>query len=336
MRILYTIIIGLALVACQTPRKENKIIRGNAFGTTYSVIYHGNVSENVLVEEIDSVIEVFNKSVSTYDPESLISKFNAGDTTIVVDDIFKEVFFMSQEVYKNSNGYFDPTVGALRNAYGFGDVDGLESINQNDLDSIMEMVGFDKLHFNSNNTISKQHPKIYLDFNAIAKGYGVDRVAAVLEEHNLSNYLVEIGGELFAKGINVDKDVPWTVGIEGIQSDLENRSYTHTLKLENAGMAASGNYRKYREDPVTGKQYVHTINPITGSAERTDVTSATVVAQNCALADAYATTFMALGIEKSKALLEKLDKVDAYLTYFDSEGEESSYATPGMKLRMLD
>lgn len=337
MRAVLSITIALLFASCQAPSNENKQLRGSAFGTTYSILYNAAVSQEELRVGVDSVIHVFNKSVSTYDPESLISKFNAGDTTIVADQIFKEVFFMSKAVYDKTGGYFDPTIGSLRNAYGFGEEEGMSTINKQDLDSIMEMVGFDKLNFKEDNTIGKNHPKIYLDFNAIAKGYAVDRMAVFLESKGVSNYLVEISGELYGSGINPERNAPWTVGIEGVDSDLENRSYTHLLPLENAGLASSGNYRKFREDPITGKQYVHTINPITGSAERTNVTSATVIAKTCALADAYATAFMALGLEKSKEVLDSLEGVEVYLTYLDAnDDEENVYATPKMKLLLMD
>lgn len=337
MRTTFFLSIALLLVACQAPSNDNKQLRGAAFGTTYAILYNAPVDEEELRVGVDSIIHVFNKSVSTYDPESLISKFNAGDTTVVVDEIFKEVFLMSKSVYDKTGGYFDPTIGSLHNAYGFGEKEGMLTINQQDVDSIMEMVGFDKLYFKTDNTISKTHPKIYLDFNAIAKGYGVDRLAFFLESKGITDYLVEISGELYASGINPERNAPWTVGIEGVDSDVEDRSYTHLLPLKNAGLASSGNYRKFREDPITGKQYVHTINPITGSAERTDVTSATVIAETCALADAYATAFMALGLEKSKAVLESLEGVEVYLTYLNEKDDsENIYATPGMKLLLMD
>lgn len=337
MRKIISISLTLLFVACQTTKKDNQKIVGNAFGTTYSIIYNSSISPKDLQVGVDSIIDAFNKSVSTYDPESLISKWNAGDTTVVVDPIFKEVFLMSKEVHQNTKGYFDPTVGVLRNVYGFGEVEAMEIVQDKDLDSIMEMVGFDKLRLQADDRISKEHPMIYLDFNAIAKGYGVDRLAAYLDTKGISNYLVEISGELYAKGINPERNASWMVGIENVDSDLGNRSYSHLLPLKNAGLAASGNYRKFRIDAATGKHYVHTINPITGSAERTDVSSATVIAETCAMADAYATAFMALGLERSKAVLEKLEGIEAYLTILsDSDEEEKVYATPGMKLLLMD
>lgn len=337
MRTLVSIIIALLILSCQSGNDKNKFLQGDAFGTSFSVIYNAPIEEDVVRSGVDSIINVFNKSVSTYHPESLISKINSGDSTVVVDNIFKDVFFMSKTVYESTEGYFDPTVGVLRNAYGFGEEENLPPVNQKMLDSIMPMIGFDKVHFTANNTIQKEHPGIYLDFNAIAKGYGVDRIAAFLDSLGVSNYLVEIGGELYGAGINPERNAPWSVGIEGIESELGSRTYTHTIPLQNAGMAASGNYRKFKVDPETGKKFVHTINPLTGSAEQTDVTSATVIAESCALADAYATAFMALGLEKSKHVLNKLASVEVFLTYLDeNSGEEGEYATAGMKLLLAD
>lgn len=337
MRTLFSLAVGLLLLSCQSESNKNKFLQGGAFGTSLSVMYNAPIEEEIIRKGVDSIVEVFNQSVSTYHPESLISKINAGDSTLVVDDIFKEVFLMSKTVYANTNGYFDPTVGVLRNAYGFGDEDNVPTMTQKKLDSIMVMVGFDKVHLKDNITIGKQHPLIYLDFNAIAKGYGVDRIAVYLESLGITNYLVEIGGELYGSGINPERNAPWSVGIEAVDSELGNRTYTHTIPLNNAGMAASGNYRKFKIDPETGKKFVHTINPLTGSAEQTDVTSATVIAESCALADAYATAFMALGLEKSKLVLENLDGVQAYLTYIDKiTEEENGYATSGMKLLLAD
>lgn len=337
MRALLYLIITLLFISCQSDKSNNRFLQGGAFGTSFSVLYNAPIEEELVRKGIDSVINVFNQSVSTYHPESLISRINSGDSTVVVDDIFKEVFFMSKIVYENTNGYFDPTVGVLRNAYGFGEEEDVAAVTQKKLDSLMTMVGFDKVHFREDHTISKDHPMIYLDFNAIAKGYGVDRIAAFLESLGITNYLVEIGGELYGSGLNPERNAPWSVGIEAVDSELGDRTYTHAIPLHNAGMAASGNYRKFKVDPESGKKFVHTINPLTGSAEQTDVTSATVIAESCALADAYATAFMALGLEKSKLVLDNLDGVQAYLTYLDKETEEENgYATAGMKLLLAD
>ncbi len=318
---------------CEKKEPQPILFQGEAFGTTYNIQLYSE--KNIDFKKgLDSVINAVNHSVSTYIPESDISKVNNGDSTVVVDSIFREVFEISEEVNKKTNGYFDPTIGVLRNAYGFGDVKPLKIIDSTTLDSLMKYVGFHKVKLNNDGTISKEYPQIYFDFNAVAKGSGIDCIGRYLESMGVKNYLIELGGEILAKGENIEKNKEWIVGIEAVDSALENRTFDATVKLKNVGMAASGNYRKFRVDSATGKKYVHTLNPLTGSAEQSDVTSSTVIAPTCGLADAYATSFMALGLEKSKELLKSLPDVDAYLTFNDSLNTHQVFMTDGFKKRM--
>lgn len=320
-------------IFCEEEAPQPKFLQGEAFGTTYNIQFYSQ--ENIDFKKgLDSVIAVVNQSVSTYMPGSKISKVNKGDSTIVVDSIFKEVFKISKEVYNKTNGYFDPTIGVLRNAYGFGDVKPLQNIDSTTLDSLMQYVGFNKVKIKEDGTVFKELPQIYFDFNAVAKGYGIDRLGSYLVSKGVTDYLIELGGEILTKGENRNANKKWVVGIEAVDSELENRSVAATLQLKNEAMASSGNYRKFRIDSLTGKRYVHTLNPLTGSAEKSDVTSATVVAPTCALADAYATSFMALGLEKSKTLLDKLPTIEAYLTYNDSFQNHQVYITNGFKMRL--
>lgn len=326
------IMLLLIIMGCSKSQPNLYALKGEAFGTTYSIQYY-NLEPLELQSGIDSVIQAVNQSVSTYLPDSDISKVNRGDSTLVTDQIFAQVFKLSERVYQESEGYFDPTIGVLRNAYGFGDVKPLEVIDSLVLDSLMQMVGFEKVHLRDDGRIVKDHPGIYFDFNAVAKGYGIDLLAAYLNDRNLSDYLIELGGEIVAKGNNLNREGPWVVGIEAINSPMEDRSFQASLQITDMGMASSGNYRKYRVDPNTGKRYVHTINPLTGEALQSDLTSATVLASSCAEADAYATTFMAMGYERSLNLLDQLDGVEAYLTY--QEGEDVRiYATPGFQKQL--
>ncbi|RFN59841.1 FAD:protein FMN transferase [Marixanthomonas ophiurae] len=330
MKYLLIIVSFFLLISCTENTQEEAHIEGKAFGTTYHIKYYSQ-EEFDAQKDIDSIVELVNESVSTYIPDSDISKINRGDSSIVVDNIFKDVFILSEEIHSKSNGYFDPTIGVLRNAYGFGDVKPLQEIDSTTLDSLMQFVGFDKVKLTSENTIQKKYSQIYFDFNAIAKGYGIDVIGSYLESRGVSNYLVELGGEVLAKGTNLSKQKPWTVGIEAINSDIDNRSFAETIPLKNQAMASSGNYRKFRVDSLTGKKYVHTINPLTGKAEQSDITSATVIAPTCALADAYATSFMALGLEKSEKLLQQLPNIEAYLSYNDSTGRAQVFKTAGFK-----
>jgi thiamine biosynthesis lipoprotein len=325
----------VSLVSCKDKSPVVIVLQGDAFGTTYTIQYYA--TETIDLETgLDSIYYRVNKSVSTYLPQSDISMINAGDSSIQVDDIFKEVYRVSEMVYLKSDGYFDPTIGVLRNAYGFGETKPLQEIDSIRLDSLHQFVGFSKVKLNNDRTITKANSNIYFDFNAIAKGYGIDLIGAFLDKNNIENYVIELGGELLAKGKNLNKDDYWLAGVESPDSAIENRSYTARIRLENMAMASSGNYRKFRIDSVSGKKYVHTINPLTGKAEQSDVTSATVLASSCIVADAYATTFMAMGFEKSKALLQSLEGVEAYLTYTDSGNIPQVYSTVGMKKQLLD
>ncbi len=329
-------ILFLFLVSCGREATQVSIIKGDAFGTTFTIQYYDPSEVNEIEKGIDSVIYRVNKSVSTYMPNSDISKINRGDSTVVVDAIFKKVFSISEEVFINSNGYFDPTIGVLRNAYGFGDTKPLKQIENKQLDSLMQYVGFRKVKILADGRVAKEHPQIYFDFNAVAKGYGIDCIGNFLESKGIKNYLIELGGELLTRGMNIEKNKDWIVGVEAVASQLEDRQYKVAVKLKDKAMASSGNYRKYRIDSLSGKKYVHTLNPLTGSAEQSDVTSATAVANSCGRADAYATAMMALGLERSKELLTITDNLEAYLTYNDVSGNEQVFMTDGFKELVVD
>ena len=243
---------------------------------------------------------------------------------------------MSLEVYQRTEGYFDPTIGVLRNAYGFGDTKPLKVIDNKALDSMLNYVGFHKVKLTKESKILKEHPEIYFDFNAVAKGYGIDLIGDYLASNKIQNFLIELGGELLAKGVNLKKNKAWVVGIENSFSTINDRSYSTSIMLKDIGMATSGNYRKFRIDSISKKRYVHTLNPHTGSAEKSNITSATVLASTCAEADAYATSFMALGFKKSIELINKLDDIEVYLTYSDHDNIQQFFVTEGMKKIILD
>ena len=323
----------ILMVSCKNERPQKSFFQGQAFGTTFSIQVY-SINEIDFEKGIDSVLSKVNNSVSTYIPESDISKINNGNTAIIVDDIFIDNFNISTEVYEITGGFFDPTIGVLRNAYGFGDTNPIQEIDSLALDSMMKFVGFNKVKLTPENKIEKLYPEIYIDFNAVAKGYGIDLIGSYLDSKGVGNYLIELGGEILAKGKNVEKNKSWLVGIENV--NLNDKSFSSIIALEDIAMATSGNYRKFRIDSLTGKKYVHTLNPITGSAAKSDITSATVLAPTCALADAYATAFMALGLEKSKVILKNIDKIDVYFTYNDQNNEEQVFATEGLKNRLLN
>jgi len=325
-------ILSILLVSCQQQEQwiKNSNI-GEALGTSYSIIYLAMDSLD-LKQGIDSVFQVVNASMSTYIPSSDISRINSGDTTVVVDAMFMEVLAISREVNKETNGYFDPTVGILVNAWGFGP--GVErSMDSATVETLRSFVGLDKIRVTEDFRIKKEAAEIQIDFNAIAKGYAIDRLAAFLDEQDLQNYLVEVGGEIVAKGENKIKSQEWVVGIDDPQITL-GRQLKITLNLKDEALASSGNYRKFRIDSLTGQKYVHTIDPKTGFTKNSNVLAASVLAPSCAVADAYATAFMAMDLEDSIALLNTNEILEGYLIYLDAEGNVIEFMTPGFSDRV--
>jgi len=316
------------MVACQPSVNEKVyLIEGEAQGSTYHIKYIAERDEN-LKPAIDSILEVIDLSMSTYRSDSAISKINQGDTTVVVDEHFRKVFEASQQIWQESEGLFDPTVGVLVNAWGFGK----QKISEADLptdkkiDSLRKYVGFDKVALTEKNLIKKRYTEILFDFNAIAQGYTSDVVANYLSTRGIKNYIVEIAGEMYLKGKNTVEDKSWTIGVENPLKPLDDRDLVATIQFTNQGLATSGNYRKVWTDS-NGRKYVHSINPLTGRATQSDVLSATVVAPSTMLADGYATMFMVMGLAKSKAFLEKHPDLAVLLVYSDDKHQEATYKT---------
>jgi thiamine biosynthesis lipoprotein len=297
----------LFFMGCQTTPKVQRT-QGEALGTTYSILYADTHQNEAVLDSIDAVFLRMNQSMSTYWPNSIISKINRGEE-VQTDTDFRNVFRAAQQVWKQTDGYFDPTVGALVNAYGFGPVKPLATIDDSVIDSLLALTGFSKVLLLDDGTLQKEHKNSSLDFNAIAKGYVVDALAEMLKSLGYSHFLVEVGGELYALGIHPEKQQPWRVAIDHPKQEVA-RNYIATLPLQNQGLASSGNYRKFRTD-AQGNKYVHTINPKTGKTVKSDVLSSSVLAPTTMLADAYATALMAMPFEKGNNLIESLPQVEA-------------------------
>lgn len=271
---------------------------------------------------IDSLFLKMNSSLSTYIPTSDISRINKGETNVIVDDFFIEVFKKAKRIFIETDGFFDPTVGNLVNAWGFGPKKTKINLTKEQVNSQMQFVGLDKVQL-INNKIVKENSEVYLDFNSIAKGFGIDVVARFLESKKINNYLVEIGGEIRTSGFKKNKE-PWSIKlVDPIES--ESNSGFKTLNLSNKSMATSGNYRKFRITD-SGKKYVHIVNPITGYATESNLLSVSVIAGlDCADVDAYATAFMAMGLEKTKYFLTKKTELGVILLYTNTEGNLEEY-----------
>ena len=318
------ILICVVMLSCKQEKKQQIVkLEGFVFGTTYHITYVG-LEENNHEKSIDSLFHLINKSLSTYMPTSDISNINNGNSSVIVDAFFTEVFKKSKEIHHKTNGFFDPTVGNLVNAWGFGPKEKSPKIDSSTVQEMMQFVGFDKVQL-EHKKVKKEHSKIFLDFNSIAKGYGVDVVGRFLEGKNISNYLVEIGGEIRARGKN-NKNKFWSVAIEKPNTD-GSQSFEKIITLENQSMATSGNYRKFRI-AKNGKKYVHTINPKTGFATESNLLSASVISSlDCADVDAYATAFMAMGFEEAKKNIKKNTYLKVYFIYVDDKGLIQHYAS---------
>lgn len=335
MKYLYTLCIAVLVTACGTTPKENVYyIKGEAQGTTYSITYIAKAP--VEKTAIDSILQVIDLSMSTYIDNSLISKINRGEN-LPIDPHFEKVFSASFDIYWQSKGAFDPSIGQLINAWGFGKKENHTPPTQKQIDSLLALTGMDKVHYIDTPRgafIRKDNPNIQLNFNAIAQGYTSDVIADYFRSKQISNFIVEVGGELAIYGKNILKDKSWRIGIDNpLQKPDEDREIIATVELTDCGLATSGNYRKLWTDSISGQKYVHTINPKTGRPQPSNLLSATVIAPSAMLADGYATTLMALGgIEKAKDFLTQHKELKAVLLYSDEahKGQIQKYVTENL------
>lgn len=324
---LFSVLLFVLFFACTPERKIE--LSGEALGTTYSVNYYAKQEKNIK-PAFDSIFNVINQSLSTYLKDSDISKLNDG-YDVELDEHFQIVFKKSKEIYKNTHGFFDPSIGILVNAYGFGPVKSELVLTQENIDSVMLYVGLDKFSLKDNKFV-KQPQNFFLDFNAIAKGYAVDVLADYLESISVHDYFIELGGEIVSSGYNINTKQPWTFGIEKPVDQNRNRELSYAIELKDMALATSGNYRKYRIDSLTGKKFVHTINPKTGLAGKSDVLSASVVAKDCMTADAYATAFMAMGFDEAIEVIKQYE-LSALLIYVDEQNKIQSYITEDLNTK---
>ncbi len=313
------------VVSCQ--KNHYYQVEGYAQGSTYNIIYESLSDEDFGVE-IDSILKAFDKSLSVYDSSSVISRVNRNDSTVILDDWFKECISVGQKVSAETNGAFDMTVAPLVDAYGFWKNPHLV-MDSSRIDSIMQYVGYQKFNL-VNNRIVKEVPALEIDVNAIAQGYSVDIISAFLKAHKCANYLVEIGGELRTKGINSTQE-SWKVGLDKPidDPDPDNRKLQTIINLSDKSLATSGNYRKYYI--MDGVKYAHTINPLTGYPARNRILSASIIAPSCILADAYATACMVMGLEKSLNFVHSHPDLEAFLIYRGKDGKTKVKMTKGFK-----
>lgn len=316
-------VVAMLMASCQ--QKQYVTTSGTVFGTVYNITYE---YDRELKDEITMALNEVDFSLSPFNKESVITRVNNNEKTDL-DKHFLSVFETAMKVSEDTEGAFDITVAPLVNAWGFGFKEGKKPTEEQ-VDSLKELIGYQKIKL-ENGAVVKENPNMMLDCSAIAKGYGVDAVANKLRELGVENFLVEIGGEVVSQGVN-PKGKTWRVGIVEPVDDPLSTATEHKaiLNVQDIAMATSGNYRNFyiAED---GKRYAHTIDPRTGYPIQHNILSATVLGPTCTIADAYATSFMVVGLEKAKEILNRHPELMAYLIYNNEEGKNDVWYSPKLK-----
>lgn len=335
-RILIALMLAfMALVVCvvlyfisTTPPKEVNYIhnQGETQGTTYSITYLQPNGID-LQAKIEERLAEFDLSLSTYNPNSIISRINKNDSTVVTDSLFETMFNEAQKVAKNTNGALDITVGPLVKAWGFslgGNTGKIPNVKK-----YKSLIGYNKVRI-QNHRLIKENADIVLDANSIAQGYSVDVIAKLLSDNGCKNYMVEIGGEVACKGLN-PKSQKWRIGINKAIDNTEGNidELQTVLSVTNCAITTAGGYRKYFIKD--GKKYPHIINPHTGYPIETNLLSVTIVAPTALMADAYDTPFMVMGVDSSLEVCSRIPGMECYLIYRDSNGDTKSVYSKGFK-----
>lgn len=302
-------------------------LEGNTQGSTYHIKYKIN-DDSIKQQEIENIFKEIDNSLSIYIDNSIISRINNNDSTVITDKYFEDVFAMSDSVNKISNGLFDITVGPLVKAWGFTP-GGHKKINPQQIAKLKSNIGFNKIKL-VNHKLIKASPNIILDPNAIAQGYTCEVVANFFENKGITDYMIEIGGEIKIKGLN-DKGESWRIGVDKpIKEDVNSERQLQTiLAITNNSVCTSGSYRKFIEE--NGIKYSHTINPITGYPTHHNLLSVTVVTPNCTYADAVATSLMVMGLDDAKKFIQNHKEIEAYLISSNKKGEFETWCSDGLK-----
>lgn len=324
---LFIITFSLLVSSC-TPKPEYAEINGLTQGTTYHIVVEKSPETDILAlrQKIENLLTEVDNSLSIYNDSSVISLINAG-VSDATDTLFREVFRSAALVSELSGGLFDITIGPLVKAWGFGP-DAMKRFDETMLDSLLALVGMDKVHLEGDRLI-KADPDMFIDVNAIAQGYTVDLVVDLLARHGIDECLAEVGGEVRTAGDK--RGMGWHVGIDTPVDGnyIPGADMQAKVRLDNRALATSGNYRKFFVED--GVKYSHTIDPRTGYPVRHTLLSATVIAPECAVADAWATACMVAGTEEAIALIEKYDFLEGYLIFSDEKGEMRSWMSSGVK-----
>lgn len=307
----YLLFLFILFLSCTNNLNRETVIRGYIYGTTYNILYFSE-DELQLKVKIDSLFNVIDMSMSTYNSNSLISKIN-NNKEVKLDDHFKFVFNTSKKIYQQTNGDFDPSIGPLVNSLDFG-----PKTNNISADSLMSLVGLDKFKIVENRLLRPKNS--FLDFNAIAKGYSVDVISAFLTNSKVANFLVEVGGEIRSSGMNLGSNRSWKVGLDTPRFDGVQKEIYKAFNLQDKSMATSGVYRKFKTDSL-GNKYAHIIDPKTGYSSRTNILSVTVISDNCIDADAYATALHLMTLDEINLFVEKHNTISVFVIYEDDNNK---------------
>jgi thiamine biosynthesis lipoprotein len=318
------LVVGTVLIIRQQQSLPYHQNAGMVFGTTYHITYQ---CDSDLHQGIRDELQKVDNSLSPFNEKSIITAINQNQD-VVPNEMFLDVFDKAMEISRETDGAFDITVAPLVNAWGFGFKNGSQP-SRHQVDSLLRLVGYQKVSL-VDGKVRKKDQRMMLDCSAIAKGYGSDVVARFLKSRGVRNYMVEIGGEIVSSGVNAQR-LPWKIGVTKPTDDSlsEKGEIQSVLNVTDQAMATSGNYRNFYYKG--GKKYAHTIDPKTGYPVQHSLLSATVLAKDCATADAYATSFMVLGIEKAKEVLAKHPELMAYFIYSDSTGHNAVWYSPSLK-----
>ncbi len=327
---LVLLIVGTVLIIRQQQSVPYQTNSGLIFGTSYNIKYQ---CDSNLVKGIEEELKRVDNSLSTFNEKSIITAVNQ-NKEVVLNDMFLSVYKKAMEVSENTDGAFDITVAPLVNAWGFGFKNGINP-EKAQVDSLLQIVGYKKVELKGDRVV-KQDPRIMLDCSAIAKGFGVDVIANYLRNLGVKNFMIEIGGEIVTSGIN-EQRLPWKIGVTKPTDDPLGDAGGELMTVMNVtdkAMATSGNYRNFYYKG--GKKYAHTIDPKTGYPVQHSLLSATVIARDCATADAYATSFMVMGLEKAKKFLEQHTELMAYFIYSDEKGKNAVWFSPSLKDKIVE
>lgn len=332
MKYTFSILIIL-LVSCSSNQNANRMVSnfGYAQGTSYSIKYMVD-DEIDYHNQIDSLFLVIDASLSTYLSSSLISRLNKGDTGLLLDTHFVNVFNTSQQVSSRTKGLFDCTIAPLVNAWGFGAEAATDEIDSINIQKIVNQIGYENLSLQGDSLLSNPNG-MTIDFNALAQGYTVDVIASFLEQRNITDFMIEVGGEIRVSGLN-SRGKNWIIGIDKPTKEIDQSDrFQLKLNLTNKSLATSGNYRKFYEK--NNKIYSHTINPKTGFPVQHSLLSASVIADDCISADAYATAFMVMGVKETKSFLKSDTTLQAFLIYTNQDKQWETWSTEGFERMIL-